>query len=95
MPTFEIEQYELHTMKYHVEASSEAEAIKRLFDGEADAVDNGQEYIEVAEDFGLPVEENRELADQLRSLDVAVGEHVVSSIRAIGQVSRCGGDEGS
>ena len=33
MPTYEIEQYELHTMKYRVEASNEAEAIKKLFDG--------------------------------------------------------------
>ena len=56
MPTFEIEQYELHTQTYRVEASTEAEAIKRLFDGDGEAVDNGLDYIEVAEDFGLPVE---------------------------------------
>ena len=83
MPTYEIEQYELHTMKYRVEASSEAEAIKMLFDGEADAVNNGFDYIEVCEDMGLLVEEHRELADQLRSLGVSVGEHVISSIRSI------------
>ncbi len=86
MPTFEIEQYELHTQTYRVEASSEAEAIKKLFDGDGEAVDNSQEYIEVAEDFGLPVEENRELADELRSLEVTVGEHVIGSIRAIEEV---------
>ena len=89
MPTFEIEQYELHTQTYRVEASSEAEAIKKLFDGDGDgdgdveAVDNSQEYIEVAEDFGLPVEQNRELADELRSLDVSVGEDIIASIRTI------------
>ena len=83
MPTFEIEQYELHTMKYRIEAPSAAEAIKRLFDGDGEAVDNGLEYIEVAEEFGLPVEENRELADELRSLNVTVGEHVIASIRGI------------
>ena len=86
MPTFEIEQYELHTMKYRVEASNAAEAIKKLFDGEADAVDNGLDYIEVAEDFGLPVEQNRELADQLRLLGVSVGENIVGSIRSIEEV---------
>ena len=83
MPTYEIEQYELHTMKYRVEASSEAEAIKRLFDGEADAVDNSQEYIEVCEDMGLPADEHRELADQLRSLGVTVGDVVIPSIRSV------------
>ena len=31
MPTFEIEQYELHAQTYRIEAASEAEAIKRLF----------------------------------------------------------------
>ena len=83
MPTFVIEQYEIHTMKYRVEANSEAEAIKMLFDGEADPVDDGLEFIEVAEDCGLPAEEHRELADQLHSLGVSVGEHVIPSIRSI------------
>ena len=83
MPTFEIEQYELHTMKYRVETNSEAEAIKRLFDGDGEAVDNGLEYIEVAEDLGLPAEEHRELADDLRKLGVSVGEHVIASIRSV------------
>ena len=83
MPNYEIEQYELHTMKYRVEASNEAEAIKKLFAGEADPMDNGIEYIEVCEDLGLPADEHRELADQLRSLGVSVGEHVIPSIRSI------------
>ncbi len=86
MPTFEIEQYELHTMKYRVEATSEAEAIKELFDGDGEAVDNSLDFIEVAEDFGLPVEEHRELAHELHELGVPVGEHVVGSIRAIEEV---------
>ena len=34
MPEFEIEQYELHTAKYRVDAESEAEAIFKLFDGD-------------------------------------------------------------
>ena len=86
MPTFEIEQYELHTMKYRVEASTEAEAIKKLFDGDSEAVDNSLDYIEVTEDFGLPVDENRELADELRALDVSVGEDIIPSIRVIEEV---------
>jgi hypothetical protein len=86
MPEYEIEQYELHVMKYRVQAESEAEAIVRLLDGEADAVDNGLEYIEVAEDFGLPVDEHRELAAQLTASGVPVGEHVIPSIRSVEQV---------
>ena len=49
-------------------------------------MDNSQEFIEVAEDFGLPVERNRELADELRSLDVTVGEDIIASIRIIEEV---------
>ena len=86
MPKFEIEQYEIHTQLYRVEADSEAEAVKRLFDGEASAVDDGLEYIEVAEDVGLPVEEYRELADELRQLGESIGEDVISSIRAIERI---------
>ena len=40
MPTFEIEQYEIHVQSYVVEAHSEAEAIAKLFKGEAQPVDD-------------------------------------------------------
>ncbi|MCH7687462.1 MAG: hypothetical protein IH899_12400 [Planctomycetes bacterium] len=83
MPTYEIEQYEVHTQTYRIEASSEAEAIKMLFDGQAEPVDQSQDFIEVCEELGLPAEEYRELADQLRSLGVSVGEHVIPSIRSV------------
>lgn len=86
MPMFEIEQYELHAMKYRVEAATEAEAIKRLLDGEAEPVEQSQDYIEVAEDFGLPTDEYRELADELRALGVAVDDAVIPSIRSIREV---------
>jgi len=86
MPKFEIEQYELHTQTYRVVAENEAQAIAKLFNGEAEPVEQSQDFIEVAEDFGLPAEEHRELADQLRGLGVAVGEAVIPSIRSIQQV---------
>ena len=82
MPIFEIEQYEVHVQTYRVEADSEAEAIAKLFNGEADPVDNSLEYIEVCEDLGLPAEEYRELAEELRSLGESVDEHVIPSIRS-------------
>ena len=86
MPTFEIEQYETHAMKYRVEADNQAEAIAKLFAGEADPVDNSLEFIEVAEDFGLPVDENRDLAKQLRKRGIAVGDEIIGSIRSIEEV---------
>jgi hypothetical protein len=86
MPTFEIEQYELHSIKYRVEAASEAEAIAKLFRGEAEPVCQSQDFVEVAEDYGLPVEEHRDLAEALRALGVSVDDTVIPSIRSIQQV---------
>ena len=83
MPIYEIEQYELHTTKYRVEADNEAQAIARLLDGEAEPVDNSLDFIEVADDYGLPVDENRELADQLRERGIAVGDDIIPSVRSI------------
>ncbi len=86
MPNYEIEQYELHVMKYQVEATNEAEAIAKLFSGKAQAVDNGLEFVEVADDFGLPADEHRQLAKQLHALGVKIGEHVIPSIRSIEEI---------
>jgi hypothetical protein len=85
MPMYEIEQYEICVTKYRVEASSEAEAIARLFDGGADTVDNSHEYIEVAENCGLPADEHQELAAELWNLGVPVDE-IIPSIRSIEDV---------
>lgn len=82
---YEIEQYEICVTKYRVAACSEAKAIAKLFDGGADAVDNSHEYIETAEDCGLPADEYQELAAELRELGVPVDE-IVPSIRSIEQV---------
>ena len=83
MPMFKIEQYEIHVQTYRVEADSEAQAITKLFNGEADPLDGSLEYVEICEDRGLPTEEHRELADQIRSLGVPVDKHVIPSIRSI------------
>ena len=85
MPVFEIEQYELHTTKFRVEAENEVAAIVKLLDGEADAVDDSLEYIEVAADFGLPADEHQELAAELRELGVPVDE-IIPSIRTVEQI---------
>ena len=82
MPTYEIEQYELHITKYEVEADNEAEAIAKLFAGKADAVDDSLEFIEVADVYGLPVGEHQELAEALRLRGIMV-DKVIPSIRSI------------
>ena len=86
MPTFEIEQYELHTQTYRVKAKSEAEAIAKLFNGEAEPVEGSLEFIKVGEEFGLPVEEHGDLAEQLKILGVEVAD-VIPSIRSIEKVN--------
>ena len=50
-----------------------------------DALDNSHEYLEVAEDCGLPADEHQELAAELRSLGVPVDE-IIPSIRSIEEV---------
>jgi type III secretion system FlhB-like substrate exporter len=85
MPTYEIEQYELHAMTYRIEAADKAEAIALLFAGEAEPVDQSQDMIEVADDYGLPVEEHRELAKALRKRGITV-QKVIPSIRSIEEV---------
>ena len=84
--SYVIEQFGLHAMKYRVEANSEAEAIVKLLDGEAEPVGQSHEYIEVAEDYGLPIDGNEELADALRKLDVRLGDGFIPSIRSIEQI---------
>jgi hypothetical protein len=83
MPIYEVEQYELHSAKYRVEATSEAEAIAKLFAGESESVDNSLEFIEVADDYGLPVDEFPELAEALHEQGIRVGEDIIPSIRSI------------
>ena len=82
MPLYEIEQYELHTQKYRIEASSQAEAIAMLFQGNADPVEGTLEYIEVLDEFGIPVEERRDLAEELQQIGVTVS-YAIPSIRSI------------
>ena len=56
MPRYRIEQFELHTMIYRVEAVDEAEAIANMFSGEAEPANGSLEYIEIPEAYGMPTE---------------------------------------
>lgn len=57
MPRYRIEQYELHGQVYEVDAIDAYEAKKKLFNGEGEAVDNSLDFIEVATEYGLTVED--------------------------------------
>ena len=81
---YEIEVYELHVGTYQIDARSTADAIKRLFDGDGDLL-NGSEYIGLCEEKGLPVDENSQLAQELRQLGVPLDASVIPSIRNIRQ----------
>ena len=86
MPIYEIEQYDIHTSTYRVEADSEADAVKKLFDGLATPMDDGFELIGICDELGLPVDRHAELADELRRLGVNIPGKIIPSIRAIGEV---------
>ena len=83
MPTYDIEQFELHCMTFRVEAESETEAVVRLLDGEAQPVEQSQEYIEVAQDYGMPADDFPALARILKRRGMNVGKDIIPSIRSI------------
>jgi hypothetical protein len=85
MPTFQIEQYELHVIKYRVTARTEAQAIAKVLGGLAEPVDGSLEYVEVAEDFGMPADDDQQLARQLGKLGVQVDD-VIPNIRSVERV---------
>jgi hypothetical protein len=85
MPTYEIEQYEIHVQTYQVDAKSEAEAIKKLFDGQATAVDNSLVLVEVCDDLGLPTDEFPDIAEELAAFGVQVDD-CIPSIRSVERI---------
>jgi hypothetical protein len=86
MPTFEVEQYEIHTMTYQVQAKSEAQAIAQVLDGQGEPLDDRLDYIEVGADLGLSSDEFPELAQQLRKLGVRLDDTIIPSIRGVMRV---------
>ena len=88
MPVYEIEQYEIHTSKYRVEAESEAEALTKFLDNEGEMIDDSTEYIEIANDFGIPMDGNQELFEELEKLGVVFKNDLIESIRDVKEVVR-------
>jgi hypothetical protein len=87
MPVFRIEQYEIHVQAYNVTADSEADAISRLLLGQGDPIDNSLEFVNVADNQGMLVSENQDLADQLFDRGAINGnDEIIPSIRSIEEV---------
>ena len=84
MPTFEIEQYEVHTQKYHIEAATQAEAIRRLLeDDDIEPLEGSTEYVETDEERGLSTaREYHNLAAKLEDMGIGCGA-VIPSIASI------------
>jgi hypothetical protein len=87
MPTYEIEQYEIYVLRHRVEADNEADAVSKLFMGEGDPIDNSLAFINIADDLGMSLCENPDLASQLFDRGVIdSSDKIISSIRSIKQV---------
>lgn len=83
MAKYVVEQYELHAQQYFVDASSEAEAIKKVLDGEAEMGEG--EYIGLFEDYGMSLHSKPEVADALEEYIERhdSGEIYIPSIRSV------------
>lgn len=89
MPRFCVEQYELHVTKYIVEAASAMEAVEQVYAGNVDPPEDGSKYLEVADGYGMPVAEHRELAAAMRATPAQylVGRDVIHGLRNVCEVS--------
>ena len=84
MQTFRVEQYELWTQTYEIEADTPSEAIATILRGESVPADESSfEYIELCEDRGLLVKQNQDLAKAIESHGVAVAGDVIPTIRSV------------
>lgn len=84
MPMYEIEQYELWTQKYRVNASSRAEAILKLDKGQGVPVDDSAEFIETEFSRGMMQDENEELTAELKALGYEFRDDaIIESIRDV------------
>jgi hypothetical protein len=80
MPSYIIEQYEIHSSKYEVEADNIRDAISKMEDGDAVLVDMNTEYIEIPDNIGMSVDMLDE--KDFNSLEIPEGEFI-PGIRSI------------
>lgn len=83
--TYVVEQYLLYSLKYHVSAESEAEAVWKVLDEQVSHLDESLEYVEAAADYGISADDEPELCRELAEFDIHVKD-VIPSIREITQI---------
>jgi hypothetical protein len=81
MKTFEIEQFEIHTTTYRVVAANRAEAVKKLFAGEARMVDDSQELNGPDDMRGM--EPDAAFAEELAALNIRLDDGVLASVCSV------------
>jgi len=87
MPTYEVERYELYVQRYRIEASTEADAIVRVYRGEAEAIEGSLTFVEVGNDHGMSISEALALGQVLWETGwIDTADLVIPSIRSIRQV---------
>ena len=85
---YEIVQYEIHSVKFRVEAESEGDAIAKLYNEESvEPVNEPCEFVAVAYEYGLNADEYPEIVRRLRELGLRPATDVVSSIASVTKVS--------
>ena len=54
LKTFRVEQYEIWTQAYRVQARNQEEAVKLVLAGSGEPIDNDLEFVETADTMGTP-----------------------------------------
>jgi hypothetical protein len=86
MPKFIVEQDEVHTFKYTVEAKNRGEAIAKVLDGDGEAMDGGSEFVENADNLGMSTRKlTKEEMDSLEENGFDFSDKV-ESIRSVEQI---------
>ena len=84
MPTYEIEQYELWSSKFRVQAANRGEAIAKLLCEGGEAVDDSSQLIEVCDDRGMLQVEHADLVAELEAAGCELSDDaIIPSIRDV------------
>jgi hypothetical protein len=88
MPIYEIERFEVYSSKHRVQATSEDEAVVKLFEGAGESVAQSLKFIAAAQDRGMPPDDNPTLVGLLRDRGLISDDCVdfIPSIRGIALV---------
>jgi hypothetical protein len=82
---FAVQQYELHIVTIQVVADDPAGAIENVFAGDGEATNF--EFAGIANDHGMSLDDDRDLADQLYDRGIIKpGHSIIPSIRGVKQV---------